>query len=156
MPDAPTTNPAPGGPPDPDDDLQKRLEWFARWSDDVYRIPGTSIRVGLEPLLGLIPVLGDAAGVLVAAYVPFEAWRHGAPRSLLWKMTKTLAIDGLVGLIPVLGDVFDVTYRANRRNATRLIEWLEAQHADRPADASPPANAPEMDTPEPRTEPKTR
>lgn len=138
-------------------DLRRRLEWFAKWSDDVYRIPFTSKRIGLEPLLGLIPGVGDAAGLLVATYVPFEAWRNGAPRPLIKAMLKTIAIDAAVGLVPILGDVFDATYRANRRNATRLIEWLDAQDAERASGrtATPSAtpSAPSMDAPEPRTEP---
>lgn len=135
--------------PDDSEALRKRLEWFAKWSDDVYRIPFTQKRIGLEPLLGLIPGVGDAAGLLVAAYVPVVAWRNGAPRALLWAMIQTLLIDALIGLVPILGDIFDVAYRANRRNANRLIDWLEAQEADPRAAA---ADAPPMDVPEPRTE----
>ena len=130
--------------------LRQRLEWFAKWSDDVYRIPFTTKRIGLEPLLGLIPGVGDVAGLLVAAYVPVVAWRQGAPRSLIWAMINTLLIDALVGIVPILGDVFDMAYRANRRNANRLIDWLEAQEAEHPG-SSP--EAPPMDAPEPRTKP---
>ena len=146
-------------PPPPDtesmDDreaLRTRLEWFAKWSDDVYRVPFTQTRIGLEPLLGVLPGVGDAAGLLVAAYVPVEAWRQDAPWPLIRTMLKTIAIDALVGTVPVLGDVFDVTYRANRRNANRLIEWLEAQ--DDAASDPEAASAPPMDVPEPRTEPQ--
>jgi hypothetical protein len=112
---------------DDTDKVHARLEWFAKWSDDIFRIPGTTYRVGLEPLVGLIPGVGDAAGLVVSAYVPVEAWRQGAPWALIGTMLLTIAVDALAGTVPVLGDVFDVTYRANRRNANRLIEWMEEE-----------------------------
>jgi hypothetical protein len=119
---------APATTPDTTDDaVEQRLEWFAKWSDDVFRIPGTSVRVGLEPLIGLLPGVGDAAGLIVSLYVPIEAWRQGAPRALIGKMLGTIAIDGLVGLVPILGDLFDITYRANRRNVRKLQDWMEGE-----------------------------
>lgn len=123
LPDTP--RPAPLSRPRADTErVRRRLERFARWSDDVFRIPGTSIRIGLEPLVGLIPGVGDAAGLIVSAYVPIEAWRQGAPGRLVGKMLGVIAIDALAGTVPVVGDVFDVTYRANRRNVDMLVEWL--------------------------------
>ncbi|NBC87391.1 MAG: DUF4112 domain-containing protein [Bacteroidetes bacterium] len=110
-----------------EDAVEQRLEWFAKWSDDVFRIPGTSVRVGLEPLIGLLPGVGDAAGLIVSLYVPIEAWRQGAPGRLIGSMLGTIAIDGLVGLVPVLGDLFDITYRANRRNVRKLQDWMERE-----------------------------
>lgn len=110
---------------DDPDRVRARLEWFAKWSDDIFRIPGTKYRVGLEPLVGLIPGVGDAAGLIVSAYVPIEAWRQGAPWALIGAMLLTIAVDALAGAVPVLGDVFDVTYRANRRNVETLLEWMD-------------------------------
>jgi hypothetical protein len=115
-----------GDPPaTADDAVRKRLEWFASWSDDVFRIPGTQIRVGLEPLIGLIPGVGDAASLIVSAYVPVEAWRQGAPASVIANMLAAIAVDAIAGSVPVVGDLFDVTYRANRRNANRLLKWMD-------------------------------
>jgi hypothetical protein len=110
--------------------VRRRLERFARWSDDVFRIPGTSIRIGLEPLVGLIPGVGDAAGLIVSVYVPIEAWRQGAPGRLIGKMLGIIAVDALAGTVPVVGDVFDVAYRANRRNVDLLVEWIDAHDGD--------------------------
>lgn len=112
-------------PADGADAVRKRLEWFASWSDDIFRLPGTQIRVGLEPLIGLIPGVGDAASLIVSAYVPVEAWRQGAPGSVIANMLAAIAVDAIAGSVPVLGDLFDVTYRANRRNANRLLEWMD-------------------------------
>lgn len=81
--------------------------------------------MGLEPLIGLIPGVGDAAGLIVSAYVPIEAWRQGAPKRLIGKMVGIIAVDALVGVVPVLGDVFDFAYKANRRNVEMLEDWLE-------------------------------
>jgi len=111
---------------DAPDAVRARLEWFARWSDDVIRIPGTKVRIGLDPLVGLIPGVGDAASWIVSAYVPLEAWRQGAPKRLIGRMIATIATDALVGAVPLLGDLFDVTYRANRRNVETLLEWMDA------------------------------
>jgi len=110
---------------DAPDAVRARLEWFARWSDDVIRIPGTKVRIGLDPLVGLIPGVGDAASWIVSAYVPLEAWRQGAPKRLIGRMIATIATDALVGAVPLLGDLFDVTYRANRRNVETLLEWMD-------------------------------
>lgn len=110
---------------DAPDAVRARLEWFAQWSDDVVRIPGTKIRIGLDPLVGLIPGVGDAASWIVSAYVPLEAWRQGAPKRLIGRMIATTAIDALAGAVPLLGDLFDITYRANRRNVERLLEWMD-------------------------------
>jgi hypothetical protein len=112
----------------------RRLDWFARWSDDVFRIPGTSVRIGLEPLVGLLPGVGDAAGLLVAAYVPIEAWRIGAPPALILRMLGNIAVDGLLGTVPLVGDAFDVVFKANRRNVQVLQDWLDDPPPD---DASP-------------------
>lgn len=89
------------------------------------RIPGTKIRIGLDPLVGLIPGVGDAASWIVSAYVPLEAWRQGAPKRLIGRMLATIAADALVGAVPLLGDLFDVTYRANRRNVETLLDWMD-------------------------------
>lgn len=76
--------------------------------------------VGLDPLLGLVPGLGDAAGALLAAWILIEAVRLGAPRATLVRMASNIAIDALVGAVPVLGDVFDVVWKANLKNVALL------------------------------------
>ena len=83
-------------------------------------MPGTSLRVGLDPVLGLAPGLGDAAGALLAAWIFVEAIRLGAPRATLARIASNIAIDALVGAVPVLGDVFDVVWKANLRNVALL------------------------------------
>lgn len=95
------------------------------------RIPGTGIRFGLDPLVGLVPGVGDAAGALVAAYVVLAAARLDVPPSTLLRMLTNIAIDALLGTVPVLGDVFDVAWKANRRNVTLIERHLADPHGAR-------------------------
>ena len=107
-----------------------QLRRFAVWLDAGIAGPGTSIRVGLDPLLGLVPGLGDAAGALLAAWILVEAIRMGASRATLARIAFNIAVDALVGAVPVLGDVFDVVWKANLKNVA-LLE----RHAIDPAGA---------------------
>jgi hypothetical protein len=92
--------------------------------DEQFRLPGTSYRIGLESLLGLIPGIGDAAGLLLSAYILYEARKLGAPRRLLLRMAANIGLDALVGTIPLLGDVFDMTWKANKKNVALLNAYL--------------------------------
>jgi uncharacterized protein DUF4112 len=96
--------------------------------DDAVRVPGTNFRIGIDPLVGLIPGVGDLLGAAASLYIILEAARAGAPASVLLRMAANVAIDTLVGAIPVLGDVFDFGWKSNTRNA-RLL----ARHLDEPA-----------------------
>jgi len=115
--------------PSPPSNLPQ-LRRFAVWLDAGIAVPGTSIRVGLDPLLGLVPGLGDAAGALLAAWILVEAIRMGASRATLARIAFNIAVDALVGAVPVLGDVFDVVWKANLKNVA-LLE----RHAIDPAGA---------------------
>jgi hypothetical protein len=100
------------------------LRQLARVLDDLIRIPGTNIRVGLDPLLGLLPVGGDLAGGVIAAYTLIVGARVGAPPSVLLRMAANVALDALLGVMPVLGDVFDIGWKANRRNVALLERYV--------------------------------
>lgn len=97
-----------------------RLRRFAFWLDAGMAVPGTPLRVGLDPVLGLVPGLGDAAGAVLAAWTLVEAIRLGAPRATLARIASNIAIDALIGAVPVLGDVFDVFWKANLKNVALL------------------------------------
>lgn len=112
-----------------------RVERLARLLDEAFRIPGTRIRLGLDALVGLIPGVGDVAGLLMGSYVVLEAHRLGAPGELKLRMARNVAVDALVGLVPVFGDLYDVAYRSNRRNVQMLLDHY------RPAPARPVARA---------------
>lgn len=113
--------------------VPERLRAYARWMDAAFRIPGTRIRVGVDSLVGLIPGVGDLAGGALSLYPLLAAARLGAPPSLLLRMGLNIGVDALVGSVPVLGDLFDVAWKANRRNVRLLEEHLESPGESRRA-----------------------
>jgi hypothetical protein len=94
----------------------ERARAITRLLDTLFRVPGTRIRFGLDPLLGLIPGVGDVAGTVLSSYIIAEAIRAGASGPVLARMVLNMGIDTLVSAIPFLGDLFDVGWRANSRN----------------------------------------
>ena len=108
---------------------------FAYWLDAGIRIPGTSLRFGLDPILGLIPGAGDAAGAVLAGWILIEAVRLGASRATLLRIAGNVALDAGLGAVPLLGDIFDFAWKANLRNVTLLERHLtapvRAERADR-------------------------
>ena len=103
-----------------------RLRSLARVLDDLAPIPGTSMRVGLDPVLGLVPGLGDAVTGSVAAYAIVVARRLGAPPSVLARMAGNVVIDLVAGSVPFVGDLFDFGWKASRKNV-RLVERYAAR-----------------------------
>jgi len=108
----------------------RRLRHLSTLLDEQFRIPGTTYRIGLDGLLGLIPGAGDTLGLLLSAYWLFEAKRLGLPRRMLLRMAANIGLDALVGTIPILGDIFDVVWKANKKNLTLLEAYL-AQNTGR-------------------------
>lgn len=104
-----------------------RLERFSYWTDSNFRIPFTTYRFGLSPLLGLIPGAGDFAGLLLSLYVLYEARRAGASPGVQRRIIRNMMIEFAVGLIPFLGDVFDAVFKANTRNTALLRRYLQQQ-----------------------------
>jgi hypothetical protein len=96
---------------------------FARLLDDLVRVPGTRIGIGLDPLLNLIPIAGDAVGTAMSAYLLVTAVRMGVPKRVLARMLLNIGIDALVGAIPVLGQAFDFVWKANSLNMTLLERY---------------------------------
>jgi hypothetical protein len=119
----------------PTRDVRERLAYLAWLLDSSIPIPGTRFSVGLDALIGLFPVIGDAIGVFLSSYILKEAAALGAPRSILARMAFNVAVEGLVGMIPFAGDVFDAAFKANQRNVRLLNAWLDrperAQRASR-------------------------
>jgi Domain of unknown function (DUF4112) len=105
--------------------VRERLAWLAWLLDSSIPIPGTRFSIGLEALIGLFPVVGDAIGVFLSSYIVREAAALGVSRSILARMAFNVALEGLVGMIPLAGDVFDAAYKANQRNVRLLNAWLE-------------------------------
>lgn len=109
--------------------VRERLARLAWLLDSSIPIPGTRFTIGLEALIGLFPVIGDAIGVFLSSYIVREAATLGVPRSILARMVFNVALEGVVGMIPLAGDVFDAAYKANQRNVRLLNAWLEHPRA---------------------------
>ncbi|MFE1600078.1 DUF4112 domain-containing protein [Methylobacterium sp. ID0610] len=109
-----------------------RLELLAHILDTAFVLPGINRRVGLDALIGLVPVIGDAITTAISSYVIWEARRLGAPRWLLARMAANVAVDGVVGVVPFFGDIFDAAFKANRRNVRLLRRHLERTGGLRP------------------------
>ena len=105
----------------------ERLDWLANLMDSAVVIPGTTITVGLDALIGLVPGFGDTATTLISLWMVKEAHNLGAPKHIIVRMVGNVAIDGLVGAVPLLGDAFDVMFRANKRNMKLLREHFERE-----------------------------
>lgn len=101
-----------------------RLRKFSRLLDNAIGIPGTKFRVGLDPILGLIPGGGDFLGTVLSAYLVIEAARLGLPKETLFKMVSNIVLESAVGTIPVVGDLFDVAWKANTKNFELLETHL--------------------------------
>ena len=104
----------------------QRARALAKLLDNALPIPGTGMRVGLDPLLGLVPGLGDLVGAGVSGYILLLAAQAGAPKSVLVRMLGNVALDSLVGSVPALGDLFDFAFKSNARNMQLLERYTEA------------------------------
>ena len=104
---------------------RERLERLAWLLDGCIEVPGTRWRIGVESILGMVPVVGDALGLLAGGAIMYEAMRLGAPGKLQARMAGNLLIDTLAGSVPVAGDLFDFAFKANRRNAELLRRHLD-------------------------------
>ncbi len=103
----------------------KRLERLAWFLDSAIPIPGIEARVGFDPLIGLLPGVGDSLGALFSSYILLAAARLGAPRAVLLKMAFNISVDAVIGAVPVLGDLFDFAWKANQRNVNLLGAYLD-------------------------------
>jgi hypothetical protein len=103
----------------------ERIRSLATVLDDAVRVPGTNVRFGLDAVLGLVPGAGDAVTGAMAAYAMVLAARLGAPPVIIARMAMNVLIDVATGTIPVLGDIFDVGWKANRKNV-QLLERYQA------------------------------
>lgn len=101
-----------------------RIRKIANILDSAIGIPGTKIRFGLDPILGLIPGGGDLITAGISAYMIYLATRFGLEREEIFKMIKNVAIETSIGFIPIAGDIFDAYFKANIRNLEILERHL--------------------------------
>jgi hypothetical protein len=103
------------------DETLRKLE---KLLDEAFRVPGTSFRFGIDGVIGLVPGVGDVLAGLLSLIIPIAAWIRGVPYVTLVRMAANLGIGVLVGTIPIFGDIFDVVWKANRRNYRLLYRHL--------------------------------
>ena len=103
----------------------EHLDYIAALLDDMFRIPGTQIRFGLDALIGWIPGIGDALAGMASFLIVFASWRRGVQAITLVRMIANVLLETALGAIPVAGDVFHVVWKANRRNYKLLIRERE-------------------------------
>nr|WP_298795842.1 DUF4112 domain-containing protein [uncultured Acetobacter sp.] len=111
------------GSPHTADDIAQRLRRVKRLAwilDAAFRLPGTRFRVGVDAIVGLLPVGGSAVMGLVSLYIVWEAWRLRVPSALLVRMVGNVLLETAVDTIPVAGDLFDAAFKANLRNVALL------------------------------------
>jgi hypothetical protein len=121
-----TPNRKPGAPGH--DVIRRRLGRIAWLLDNSIPLPGGRFRIGIDAIIGLIPGIGDVAGVLLSSYIVREAARAGAPKSVLLHMAWNVAVEGIVGMVPFAGDIFDAAFKANQRNFALLEKHLDDPH----------------------------
>ena len=93
-------------------------------------IPGTSYQVGLDTLVGFIPVIGDLVTAAMGSYIVWEARNLGMPKWRLWQMMGRIGFDTAIGAIPLAGDAFDVVYRSNSKNLRTIRRHLDRNHPE--------------------------
>jgi hypothetical protein len=107
--------------------LEPLFRWVAIVMDELIGLPNSKFKFGLDPLIGLIPGIGDTASAIVSALVLIQATRRGLPKILLARMSLNILINELVGIIPGVGDAFSFWFKSNKRNYELLLA-----HTDRP------------------------
>jgi len=97
-------------------ELEPLFRWLALIMDNLLHVPGTNFRFGLDPLLGLVPGLGDTGSAVISAMALIAAARRGLPKILLARMSLNILINEAVGIIPIVGDAFSFWFKSNARN----------------------------------------
>ena len=109
---------------------RERLITLTRLMDGLFEIPVIRRKIGLDAVIGMVPVLGDLVSAGIGLYLVFEARELGASRWLQARMVGNLLLDFLVGIVPVLGDFFDALFRAHQRNLRLLQKELGEPYID--------------------------
>ena len=108
--------------------IRKRVEAMEHLLERSLVIPGTNYPIGLDTIIGFVPVLGDIVTAAMGAYIVWEARNLGLPKWKLWRMAGNIAIDSAIGAVPVIGDAFDVVYRSNTKNLRIIRKHLDKHH----------------------------
>lgn len=107
------------------EELQALAETIAKLLDSAFVLPGSSIRIGLDPLLGLIPGIGDAITNFIGSVILILATRLGVPRIVIFRMALNIFINMVLGVIPGIGDLFSFWFKSNLRNSYLLRRYCQ-------------------------------
>ncbi len=110
--------------------VRKRVEAMEMLLERSFRVPGTNMPVGLDSLIGLVPVLGDIVTTALGAYMVWEARNLGLPKWKLVRMGANVAFDSVIGLVPLVGDAADFVFRSNTRNLRIIKKHLDKHHPE--------------------------
>ena len=108
--------------------VRKRIEAMEQLLERSFTIPGVNYPIGLDSIVGLVPVVGDLVTAAMGAYLVWEAKNIGLPKWKLWRMAGNVAFDTALGAIPVAGDAFDLLFRSNTRNLKIVKRHLDKHH----------------------------
>lgn len=108
--------------------IRYRLETLERILEGSFHLPGTTRKIGVDALLGLIPVAGDTIAAAVGMYLVWEARNLNMNRYQLARMAGRIGFDWLLGLVPIAGDLFDIVYRSNSKNLEAILHHLDRHH----------------------------
>ncbi len=114
--------------------LESLFRWLALVMDEFVRLPGTKFRFGLDPILGLLPGVGDSASAIISALALLQAVRSGLPKIVLARMSLNILINEVVGIIPGVGDAFSFWFKSNARNYRILQEHAAGPRKARRSD----------------------
>jgi Domain of unknown function (DUF4112) len=114
--------------------LESLFRWLALIMDEFVRLPGTKFRFGLDPILGLLPGVGDTASAIISALALLQAVRSGLPKIVLARMSLNILINEVVGIIPGVGDAFSFWFKSNARNYQILQEHAAGPRKARRSD----------------------
>lgn len=108
--------------------IRKRVEMMEQLLERSFRIPGVNYAIGLDSIVGLVPVIGDFVTAAMGAYIVWEGRNLGMPKWKLWRMAGNVAVDSLLGSVPVAGDAFDLLFRSNTYNLRIIKKHLDKHH----------------------------
>lgn len=108
--------------------IRQRIELLEKLLERAFVIPGTNHTIGLDAIVGLVPVAGDTVAALLGLYIVWEARNLGMSKWQLARMTATVGFDWLLGLVPVAGDLLDYFYKSNSINLRRIRRHLDRHH----------------------------
>jgi hypothetical protein len=110
--------------------VRRRVEAMERLLDRAFAVPGTNMRVGLDGIVGLVPVVGDFITAAMGAWLVWEARNLGMSKFQLVRMAGNIGMDTLIGAVPLVGDLFDFAFKSNTRNLRIMKRYLDKHHPE--------------------------